>query len=183
VRFVENHDEPRAAEVFPAPRGAAASTLTLTLPGLRLLHEGQLEGRREKLSVHLGRRPDEPADPLVAAHYRRLLAALGHEVFHEGRWRLLEARAAWAGDASFGNFVASFWESGGGRRLVVANLSPDGARCHLPLGVEALAGREWFLTDLLGEARYLRAGDALLRPGLYLDVPGHGCHLFEITPG
>ncbi len=42
---------------------------------------------------------------------------------------------------------------------------------------------EWFLTDLLGEARYLREGDSLLRPGLYLDMPGHSCHLFEITPG
>jgi hypothetical protein len=183
VRFVENHDEPRAADVFPTPRGFAASTLTLTLPGLRLLHEGQLEGRRKKLSVHLGRRPDEQADSQVAAHYRRLLAALRHEVFHEGRWRLLEAREAWPGDGSFRNFVASTWELGDELRLVVANLSPEGARCHLPLGVEALAGRDWFLTDLLGEARYLRGGDSLLRPGLYLDVPGHGCHLFEITPG
>lgn len=183
VRFVENHDEPRAADAFPAPRGIAASTVTLTLPGLRLLHEGQLEGRREKLSVHLGRRPDEQADSRVAAHYRRLLAALRHEVFHDGRWRLLEAQATWPGDASFRGLVASLWESGDERRLVVANLSPDGARCHLPLGVPALAGRDWFLTDLLGEARYLREGDALLRPGLYLDLPGHGCHLFEITPG
>ncbi|HLL75007.1 MAG TPA: alpha-amylase family glycosyl hydrolase [Pyrinomonadaceae bacterium] len=183
VRFVENHDEPRAAEAFPAPSGFAASAVTLALPGLRLLHEGQLEGRRHKLSVHLGRRPDEETDSRLAGHYRRLLAALRHEVFHEGRWRLLEAREAGQGDASFHNFVASLWESGEELRLVVANLSPDGARCRLPLGVDALAGREWFLTDLLGEARYLRAGDDLLRPGLYLDVPGHGCHLFEITPG
>ena len=32
-------------------------------------------------------------------------------------------------------------------------------------------------------ARHPSVGDGLLRPGLYLDVPGHGCHLFEITPG
>jgi hypothetical protein len=183
VRFVENHDEPRAAEAFPPPRDLAASTLTLTLPGLRLLHEGQLEGRRKKLSVHLGRRPDEEADVRVAGHYRRLLAALRHWVFHEGSWQLLEAREAGPGDESFGSFVASVWEVGDERRLVVANLSHGGARCRLPLGAEALAGREWFLTDLLGEARYLRAGDELLRPGLYLDVPGHGYHLFDIKPG
>lgn len=183
VRFVENHDEPRAADAFPAPRWVAASVLTLTLPGLRLLHEGQLEGRRKKLSVHLGRRPHEERDARAAAHYRRLLAALRHEVFHAGRWRLLEAQPAWSGDASFRNFVAGVWQAGDALRLVVANLSPDGARSYLPLGVGALAGREWFLTDLLGEARYLREGESLLRPGLYLDVPGHGCHLFEITPG
>jgi glycosidase len=183
VRFVENHDEPRAAHEFPAPRWAAASTVALTLPGLRLLHEGQLEGRQQKLSVHLGRRPDEEPDARAAGHYRRLLAALRHEVFHDGRWRLLEAQAAWPGDGSFRHFVACLWETGDALRLTVANLSNENARCRLPLGVEALSGRDWFLTDLLGEARYLRAGDALLRPGLYLDVPGHGCHLFEVTPG
>jgi hypothetical protein len=46
----------------------------------------------------------------------------------------------------------------------------------------ALAGRTWLLKDLLSEAVYLRDGDGLLSPGLYLDVPAYGQHLFEITP-
>ena len=49
--------------------------------------------------------------------------------------------------------------------------------------MEELAGRDWLLSDLLGEDKYLREGDSLLRPGLYLDVPAYGYHLFEIAPG
>ena len=62
VRFVENHDEPRAAAAFPAKRLRAAAVAALTLPGARLLHEGQFEGRRVRLPVFLRRRPDEAAD-------------------------------------------------------------------------------------------------------------------------
>jgi hypothetical protein len=182
ARFVENHDEPRAAEVFGAERGPAASALTFALPGLRLLHEGQSLGHRAKLPVHLGRRPAEETDARTLTHYRRLLAALGRELFRKGDWRLLAARESWPGDRSHENFVACSWSSGGEFAVVVVNLSPESARCHLPLEEPALAGRSWFLTDALGEARYLRAGDQLLAPGLYLDLPGHGRHLFEFTP-
>jgi glycosidase len=183
ARFVENHDEPRAADAFaPPPRHAAVSLLALTLPGLRLLHEGQLEGRRRKVPVHLGRRPAEERDARVTGHYRKLLAALRHDVFHAGRWRQLAPRAAWSGNASHRNFVAGCWTHGEARRLSIVNLSPERAQCYVSLGADELAGRDWRLGDLLGGDEYVREGGSLLRPGLYLDVPGYGSHLFEITP-
>jgi hypothetical protein len=180
ARFVENHDEPRALAAFGPERGRAASALALTLTGLRLLHEGQLEGRRTKLSVHLGRRPRETADAETQEHYRRLLAALAHAVFHEGEWRSVEPRAAWAGNPSHENFVASLWTSGEEMRIVAVNLSDARAQCYLPLDLHALRGRRWLLCDALSDAQYLRDGDGLLSPGLYLDVPAYGHHLFEL---
>jgi glycosidase len=182
ARFVENHDERRAQEAFGHDRCPAVSALALTLPGFRLLHEGQMEGWRTKLSVHLGRRPPEPTDEGLLQHYRQLLAALSRPIFHEGRWQLIEPREAWAGNPSQQHFVASLWASGEDFRLIVVNLSPDRAQCYLPLDWPALAGRSWLLKDLLSEAQYLRDGDGLLSPGLYLDLPGNGHHLFEITP-
>ena len=183
VRFVENHDERRAQAAFGggACPGAAAA-LTLTLPGLRLLHEGQLEGWRTKLSVHLGRRPQEPTDEGVLSHYRRLLAALSRPVFHDGEWRQVEPRAAWDGNPSHLHFVAGRWALDAEFRLTVANLSDGRAQCYLPLGLPALAGRPWLLRDLLSEASYERDGDGLLSPGLYLDVPAYAHHLFELKP-
>jgi hypothetical protein len=180
ARFVENHDERRAQAAFGSERCEAVSTLALTLPGLRLVHEGQPEGRREKLSVHLGRRPHEPTDAGVEENYRRLLAALSRDVFHEGEWRMVEARAAWDGNPSHDFFVASLWTRGGDARLVAVNLSPGRAQCYLPLELPALAGRVWVLSDSLSDACYERDGDALNSPGLYLDVPAYGHHLFEI---
>jgi glycosidase len=182
ARFVENHDELRAQEAFGHARSPAVAALALTLPGLRLLHEGQLEGRRTKLSVHLGRRPPEPTDACVEEEYRRLLAALSHTIFHEGDWRQIEPRAAWSGNDSQRHFVASLWTHGEDLRLVAANLSRGHAQCYLPLELPQLAGRSWLLKDLLSEAAYTREGGGLLSPGLYLDLPAYGHHLFEITP-
>jgi len=44
LRFLENHDEPRAAAAFPAAKEKAAAVTVSTLPGARLFHEGQFEG-------------------------------------------------------------------------------------------------------------------------------------------
>jgi hypothetical protein len=180
ARFVENHDERRAQEAFGAERCPAVSTLMLALPGFRLLHEGQLDGWRLKLPVHLGRRPKEPSEPSVREHYRRLLNALGEDIFHSGDWRLLKAQAAWEGNSSHEHYVATCWTKDEDCRLVVVNLSPGGAQCYLPLGINELAGRSLLLADMLGEARYTRGGDSLISPGLYLDLPGYGYHLFKI---
>jgi hypothetical protein len=47
VRFLENHDAPRTAFSFSADKAPRAAAVTvLTLPGAKLLHEGQFEGRR-----------------------------------------------------------------------------------------------------------------------------------------
>src|SRR5690606_525853 len=60
LRFIENHDEPRAAAAFGVQRSMAAAVLSFTVPGARLLHDGQLEGRTVKTPVQLGRRMAEP---------------------------------------------------------------------------------------------------------------------------
>src|SRR5262249_33459231 len=59
ARFLENHDEARAAAAFDLPWHRAAAVVTYLTPGLRFFHDGQLEGRRVRISVHLGRRQAE----------------------------------------------------------------------------------------------------------------------------
>lgn len=73
VRFIENHDEPRALSVFSHQKERAAAVTTATIPGAKLFHEGQFEGRKVRLPVFLGRRPVEPVDPDLQAFYYTLL--------------------------------------------------------------------------------------------------------------
>ena len=80
ARFLENHDEPRAAATFPPDVHEAAAVITFLSPGLRFFHQGQFEGRRKRISPHLGRGPDEPVDQRSAAVLRpaaRRAAAAG----------------------------------------------------------------------------------------------------------
>ena len=91
LRFLENHDEPRAAAAFSPAKEQAAAVTTFTLPGARLFHEGQFEGRRVRLPVFLGRRPAEPVNKALRAFYEKLLAAINTPIFRDGEWRALRA--------------------------------------------------------------------------------------------
>ena len=73
IRFIENHDEPRAAATFGPEQARAAAVVMSTLEGARLYHDGQFEGRRVHVPVFLGRAPDEPVD----ADLERVLPAAG----------------------------------------------------------------------------------------------------------
>src|SRR5579864_7239180 len=47
ARFLENHDEPRAAVTFGLEQHQAAAVLTFLSPGLRFFHQGEFEGRKK----------------------------------------------------------------------------------------------------------------------------------------
>ena len=93
MRFIENHDEPRAAATFSSERERAAAVTMMTLPGAKLLYEGQFEGRRVRPLVFLARRPVEPTDAGLQAFYHKLLAVIVKESkLREGDWQLWNAR-------------------------------------------------------------------------------------------
>ena len=100
ARFLENHDEPRAAATFPPGQHEAAAVLTFLSPGLRFFHQGQFEGRLKRISPHLGRGPDEPVNAAVRQFYERLLDVLRRPAVRHGQWQLLECVPAWDGNGS-----------------------------------------------------------------------------------
>jgi glycosidase len=181
AHFLENHDEARAAAAFAPEVHRAAAVVAYLLPGLRLFHEGQLEGRKVQVSMHLGRRPEEPVDVTLRDFYGRLLACLRRPEVHD-RWRLGECRPAWPGNGSFDGFITFTWERDAERSLLVAvNFAPTQGQCFAPVPLRGLGHRKVTLADLLSDARYERDGDDLDRRGLYLDLPGWGRHVFEVS--
>jgi hypothetical protein len=180
VRFLENHDEPRAAASFPLEMHRAAAVLAFLVPGLRFMHEGQLEGRRAHVSMHVGRRPDEAVDPAITSFYARLLPCLRRPEVHEGTWSLWVCRAAWDGDETWRDMIVTTWVHGQRRLLIAVNYAPCAGQCYVTLDLPDLAGRSCTLVDQMGEARYERDGDGLRDSGLYLDMPPWGHHVFEL---
>jgi glycosidase len=183
ARFLENHDEPRAAATFAAEQHEAAAVLTYLSPGLRFFHQGQFEGRLKRISPHLGRAPDEPANPGVGRFYERLLGVLQAPAVRSGHWRLLECAPASEGSASAGALIAMLWEEPAGERLLVTvNYSADRSQGFVRLAWPGLGGGLWRLDDLLSDAIYDRDGDDLLARGLYLDVGSWQHHVFRMNP-
>ena len=184
ARFLENHDEARAAAAFPEPRHLAAAVVTYFAPGLRFFHQGQLEGARVKVPVHLCRAPVEAGDADIAAFYGRLLAVLREwDSFRTGAWRLILPESAWAGNPTWQDFIAYAWHaSDGGRYIVAINFSDHRGQCRLRLPFADLAGRQFRLGDAMGNEVYQRDGDELIAPGLYLDLEAWHFNVFKLEP-
>lgn len=183
ARFLENHDEPRAAATFAPEAHRAAAVITFLSPGLRFFHQGQREGKRVRIPTHLGRGPAETPVESIGAFYDSLLACLRDPAYRHGQWRLLETRSAWDGNGSNDAFILFAWTGHTEtRRLVAVNYSRFASQCYVQLPWDDLAGRTWRLRDQLGNAVYDRDGCQLGVQGLYLDMPAWGYHAFEIAP-
>ncbi len=183
VHFLENHDEPRvAARLSPAENRAAALAI-LAVPGMCLLHQGQLTGARIKLPVQLGRAPIEPEQAEIKTAYTALLAVLPKTCMRRGQGRVLAPRSAWAGNWSHQHFLLVLWSENTNRfDLVVVNLSGQRSQCYAPLDLPEIGDEDWRLRDLLGEETYERVGSDLVQSGLYLDVPAHAAQIFRFEP-
>jgi hypothetical protein len=184
ARFLENHDEPRAATAFERDAHEAAGVITYLSPGLRFFHQGQFEGRRKRISPHLVRAPIEPRDERLGRYYDRVLSVLRLATVRDGEWRRLECTPAWDGNPTWDAFLACAWQgSAGDRLLVTVNYSGNQGQCYVRLPLPELAGDVVRFTDLVGPAIYLRPGSDVVSGGLYLDLPPWGYHVFELKAG
>jgi hypothetical protein len=181
ARFLENHDEPRAASTFDQKIHEAAAVITFLSPGLRFFHQGQFEGRKKRISPHLVRAPQEKINKVLQKFYTKLLTILKERVFREGWWELLKCVQAWDGNGTWDSFVAFAWEdTKGSREVVIVNYAPHNSQCFLHLPFSDLAGKSVRFSDMTGPDVYEREGCELLSKGMYLDMPAWGYHIFEV---
>jgi hypothetical protein len=175
LRFIENHDEPRAAATFSLPRQRVAAVTIATSPGARMFHEGQFEGRKIRLPVFLGRRPAEPTDESLQVFYNWLLDAVDAPVFKDGQWALCNC-VGWPDNSSYQNLVAWTWVKDNDRHLIIVNLSDSSAQARVQVPWDELRGKTWRLVDALSGASYDRNGDEMRDPGLYVDLKPWNYH-------
>jgi glycosidase len=177
VRFIENHDEPRAADTFGPDKERAAAVVMSTLPGARLYHQGQLQGLHTHIPVFLARGPQQPADEALKAFYTKLLAAVADSDLRDGDWRLCEA-VGWPDNHSAQQLVAWCWRTNGQRHLVVVNLADSNAQARVRLPWSDLGGRTWRFSDVLNGQAFERDGGELDDQGLYVGMePWESCLL------
>ncbi len=183
VHFLENHDERRVAARLDHGPHRAAALAVLSLPGLRLVQEGQLEGRKVRTPVQLVRRQPESPDPAVQMIYDQLLPPINRMTKDNAAAEVLMPRPAWEGNPTAQWFVIVQWHRQPDKfHLAVTNLAPHRSQCYVPLTVGGLATRDWQLHDLLGDQVFDRSGEELQAKGLYLDVAAHATQVFEFVP-
>ncbi len=181
VRFIENHDEHRAADSLGIERSQPAAVLICTLPGGTLLYDGQFVGRKVKLPVQLGRQPNEKPDEDLKAFYLKLLAETRGSVYQDGDWVMFTITAG-KDNGTQDNLIAYGWKAGDEHRLVVINMSGTQSQGHVQMSAWPEIGQSnWHMQDVMNGDDYIRAGDTMGQVGLYVDLKPYQSHLFHMA--
>ncbi len=180
VRFIENHDEKRAFKVFGGERSRAAAVISLTLPGARLVHNGQMQGFKKKVPVQLGRTPIEPENKELILFYQRLLKAAPDRSLGEGEWMMCDPEPLTGYDHSHFNLIAYQWNLNQRYQLIVTNYSPFFSRAHVRLKNIIYGSHDWIFVDMLNQKTYTYKGLDLDFHGIYIDLKPWNSHIFEI---
>jgi Alpha amylase, catalytic domain len=182
ARFLENHDEPRAAAVFELPVHKAAALITFFCPGLRFFHQGQFEGKKKRISPHLVRGPREFPEAELQLFYSELLQALKSPLYQTGQWKLMECNPAWNGNESWNSFIAFLWhEYEKPVSLVVVNYAPHDSQCYIRIPLGAFENQQVRFSDRMSNAVYDRNGNDIINGGIYLDMRPWSYHIFDVS--
>lgn len=124
VHFLENHDEQRVAKRLSPLKHRAAAVLMLSLPGMRLLHQGQLTGATEHIPVQFLSAPAE-SNPTVCDFYEHLLHVLKDSVIGRDKWQIETP-------SNSSQTLVITWTQDKRKTLVAVNLSNQLTECLLP---------------------------------------------------
>ncbi len=179
LRFLENHDEPRAFQAFGRERIKAAMVIHATVPGAKLWHHGQLEGKRVRVPVQLRRVPEEPVDQETYQFSEKLLNEVNQPIFHKGLWQMC-AIDGWLDNQTCNNLLAWSLLLGEERRIIAVNFSPipSQGRIRLPFNWVKGEGKIW-LVDIFKGERYTYEKEIIRRDGLYVALEAWDFHLFH----
>ena len=180
ARFLENHDESRIAAKLPLPAHRAAAILTFLAPGLRFFHDGQLQGSKVRVPVHLHRAPRELPCSEVAEFYKALLPIVHSPAVRSGAWHMLEISPAWAGNPTHENFICYLIEHPLDHLLVVVNYTSYRGQCLIKIPERSWLNGSAELRDKLSHERCVRSALDLSQRGLFIDAPEWGVHIFSI---
>jgi hypothetical protein len=179
LRFLENHDEPRAATELAPARERAYAVIVATLPGATLWHEGQFDGWRVHLPVFLRRRPEESTDEDLRVFMLKLLTVAAG--VRGGEWQLCTA-SGWPGDSRSDQLLTWCWRDDAHRTIVVVNDAGNSAAARIHVPWDDVGEHAWRLTDLTSDAVYDRDGNEIATEGLFVELPAWGFHVLAWSP-
>lgn len=178
--FIENHDEQRSAYVFPPEKLKAIATLIYTLPSMKLIYDGQLDGKKIHHAIQLKRICQENINQELKNFYNLLLHSIKKSSIIDGYFKFLQPIPAWEGNPAFYNFITFLYENDKLKKdLIVINLSPYQSQCKVKVESYDLIGKNFLIKDRLSDEQYFRNGDEMFNSGLYLDLKPYQSQIFE----
>ena len=172
IRFVENHDELRAAALFDAKKEKAVALAALTLPGARMIFHGQLQGYRTRVPVFLRRGPIESTDERLLNFYKDLLHTFENTQIMDGVWRLCES------DPWVNPVLAWCWRTADRLAVIVINLSADPAQGLIWIPWNDFQDSAYTWVDVFTGSRLNCSGRDMNGSSVEVNMDGWNANLF-----
>lgn len=177
MRFIENHDEKRAIEVFGQDRSLTAAIIMGTIPGMSLYHQGQILGEKIKIPVQIRRKKEENIDFKIQKTYDRLLKFSKQVNIQKGQWLLIET--------SMKDVLAWQWNfpSSTSLNIVVVNYSPFKKQCVIfPNFLNKFKDFEQIkIIDILTDQEIYLLWEEIVQNGILLDLLPYQSFLLNIN--
>ncbi len=181
MRFIENHDEERAIKVFGSQKSLAAFVIISTLPGMTLVHQGQVIGKTVKAPLRLLRIKDENIDRDLNAKYEIIFQFLSNIESNVSKFSFIKITQAWAYNDSHYNITSWIWRTKQKFFLIVVNYSSIMSQANLKLPKDILVQNNLIFSDKYGEKEYIRDCKSLIEEGLFVELKPYNFHLFEVN--
>lgn len=176
-RFIENHDDNRAASFFKNSTTItnAAALITYTSPGMKFLFQDFQYGFKNRLDVHLRRSYAEPISEETVNFYNKLLPIITSDILKYGTFSL----ARIYGDDSF-KFIAWKWNDPETHEklLIIVNFSDGQSNCNIVIDdVESQGNVK--MNELLYEMQITRDAEQLKTDGLFVILESYSGMVFS----
>ena len=182
ARFLENHDEPRAAATFLAGSSRSCRRHHVSFARPAILPPRTVRGTKEtdfaspwSRSGRTGRRAS------CRSFTTGCLPCCVNQSVRDGRGNWSNAFPRGKGIGLGIALLPSPGAAPDGERLLAAvNYAPNQSQCYVRLPFTDLACGKWRLQDQLGTTVYDREGDDLQARGLYLDAVPWQASIFSL---
>lgn len=181
AHFLENHDEPRAANIFPLEVHRAAAYISFLIPGLRFFHAGQEQGHLLKIPVQFCKPPNQPGHLKLEDFYTQLLKQLKEITLKPDSWHLCRTSPAWEGNPTWHDFIVFCWlDEANEFWLAAIHYASGVGQCYAQFPFSWSTQANYSFHDQLNSVVYERSGAELHLKGVYLELPDWGYHLFHV---
>ncbi|HED07030.1 MAG TPA: glycosidase [Ignavibacteria bacterium] len=179
VLFLENHDEDRAVTALGSNKSMAAVVSFLTMPGMKLIYDGQLEGKKIKYPVQLGRTSVEKGSKTIKDFYTKILSIVSNDVYNKGKFFVLQPGIFNEQDESNKNILAWYWHYKNEIKITVVNYSSRHSKCKIKIPCNSLPEKV-VLKDMLTKANLRMTSKKLNDKGFVVQLKGYQSRIIEI---
>jgi len=179
LRFIENHDEKRAATEFGLAKSQAAIILISFLPGATLIYQGQENGFKIKLPVQLITQPEEESNEKLMSFYRKL-GNIVQKIFSSTTQSYKVKTCGWPDNNSFENLIVVGLKNDKHIYIIVINYSDIQSQGKIYFNIANNSSKLLFI-DMLNNQEYIYHVEKIENEGLFVDLGPWQSHVFEIA--